>query len=77
MLDPDGHKTKTRHNRQSSAGLLRRHGVVFSEHNRGAHLVVYGDRVVVDFWPGTGKYIVRESGEKGRGVKNLLTLLER
>ena len=58
-------------NRESSATLLTERGIVFEAKNSGAHLIVkHGDKVA-DFWPGTGKFIVR-GGKQGRGVFNLL-----
>jgi hypothetical protein len=62
-------------NRQSSAEVLSEHGIQFEPKNMGAHLIVSHDGKVVDFWPGTGKYIPRDGGKPGRGVFNLLKLL--
>lgn len=61
------------HNRNESPKILKRHGVEFESKNRDAHLIVHGHSVTVDFWPGTGKWIVR-GGTSGRGVFNLLKL---
>lgn len=30
-----------------------------------------------DFWPSTGLFINRETGKKGRGINNLLPLIEK
>jgi hypothetical protein len=76
MLDPEGHKLKTASNRNSSNLYLRSLGISFSEHNEGAHLVVDHPPRLVDFWPGTGLWIVRK-GKQGRGVKNLVRELMR
>lgn len=62
-------------NRENSAQLLERHGVLFDVKNAGAHLVVTHDGRVADFWPGTGKYIPRGFGRPGRGVFNLMKAL--
>ncbi|SUD77836.1 hypothetical protein [Pseudomonas putida] len=62
-------------NRQSSAEVLAQHGVQFEPKNLDAHLIVSHAGKVVDFWPGTGKYIPRDGGRPGRGVFNLLKLL--
>lgn len=59
-------------NRESSANILTEHGVQFETKNMGAHLIVSHDGHVIDFWPGTGKYIPRSGGRPGRGVFNLL-----
>lgn len=71
-------KARRRHNREHSAGILRQAGVPFTEHNGGAHLFVTGARGIADFWPGTGKWILRSPDPRGghcltgRGVRNLL-----
>jgi len=62
-------------NRESSAQQLTARGFVFVSNNGGAHLVVTHGAKVVDFWPGTGKYIPRGFGKPGRGVFNLIKLL--
>lgn len=60
-------------NRENSAKILADEGIKFESKNLGAHLIVRGQSVTVDFWPGTGKFIVR-SGKTGRGVFNLLKI---
>lgn len=63
-------------NRDRSAAILDRLGVSFESKNGGAHLIVTHDGKTVDFWPGTGKFIQRQSGARhGRGVFNLMKLL--
>lgn len=62
-------------NREGSAAMLQDLGVAFERKNMGAHLIVSHDGKVVDFWPGTGKYIPRGFGRPGRGVFNLLKLI--
>lgn len=58
-------------NRENSATILEQSGIPFTSHNYGAHLVVEGREGFIDFWPGTGKWIIR-NGKKGFGVRNLL-----
>jgi len=65
-------KKRRRRNRNQSAHILRQRCVEFTEHNKGAHLIVKTASGVIDFWPGTGKYTIRKTGESGRGVFNLL-----
>lgn len=60
--------------RRDSAAMLRGKGVEFVSRNKGAHLVIE-DRV--DFWPGTGLWIVRADQHRGRGVKALCKWLKR
>jgi hypothetical protein len=76
----DHHKArqeKRGENRDASQQLLQDHGVAFEVKNGGAHLIVKGDGSIVDFWPGTGLWLVRESKPvaRGRGVFNLLKRL--
>lgn len=62
--------------RKIAKNLLRRKGICFDERNQGAHLIVESPGGKIDFWPGTGKFIVRKSGAVGRGVFNLLRVIE-
>ncbi|KVD35460.1 hypothetical protein WI84_16470 [Burkholderia ubonensis] len=63
-------------NREQSNLLLRENGYDFDVRNGAAHLIVRTARGVIDFWPGTGKWIPRflVDGEQhvDRGVKNLI-----
>lgn len=43
--------------------------------NLGAHLVVTGKSCIIDFWPGTGLWIVRQQTPRKRGVRGLLDFL--
>jgi hypothetical protein len=63
---------KRAYNRENSNRLLRENGYQFEEKNGAAHLIVQTMRGIVDFWPGTGKFIFRESRLEGRGVFNLM-----
>ena len=63
-------------NREASASLLSRAGVVFEPKNHGAHLIVLAGPLVVDFWPGTGLWIVRGATERRRGVRKLIDFVE-
>lgn len=64
-------------NRASSTDLLRADGVEFEERNAGAHLIVPAGRDIVDFWPGTGLWIVRGSPVQHRGVHHLLRYIKK
>lgn len=66
-------KERRKHNRDNSAALLLERGVEFETRNDGVHLIVKGRDCLIDFWPGTGKYITR-NGKQGRGVHSLLRL---
>ena len=66
---------KRSQNRDNSADLLRAAKIPFESNNMGAHLIVRPalSLEVADFWPGTGKWIVRGSTMKHmRGAKNLI-----
>lgn len=67
-------RQKKRENLVNSTDLLRERSVEFESHNGGVHLIVRGAGLVVDFWPSTGKFIVR-GGKTGRGVFKLLRLV--
>jgi len=57
--------------REASPKMLEDAGIVFESKNFGAHIIVYCGDQIIDFWPGTGKWIGRKSG-KGRGVRKLI-----
>jgi hypothetical protein len=59
-------------NRESSAQMLRDRDISFSQHNDGAHLIVYGKFATFDFWPGTGKWVRRPTKNYKRGVVGLI-----
>lgn len=59
-------------NRDNSADMLRAAGVKFEERNIGAHLIVQAPGETIDFWPGTGLWIVRGSTKRSYGVRNLI-----
>lgn len=63
---------KRKHNRESSAEILTNNCVQYDVRNSGAHLIVRHGNLVVDFWPGTGRWIVRGDEVKGFGVFKLL-----
>lgn len=60
-------------NRTASADLLRQAGIQFQAKNGGAHLVVTALGKTIDFWPGTGLWIVRGQQKRNRGVRHLIS----
>lgn len=70
-------KLKRESNRKSSYGFLVSRRIKFDSKNNGAHFILYNkeDIPVIDFWPGTGKWIVRKTNQKGYGVKNVVKKL--
>lgn len=69
-------QTRRANNRLSSPDRLREAGIRFVGKSEGVHLIVDGR---VDFWPGTGLWIVRNSthGFRGRGVFSLIEWVQR
>lgn len=65
-------KARRAKNRDQSPDLLRQHGIAFTDHNLGAHLIVEGPQGYIDFWPGTGRWNDRTTRKKGFGVGNLI-----
>ena len=63
-------------NRANAQPLLDEAGVKYQVHNGGAHLVVQGLGLTLDYWPGTGLWRARDGGLKGRGIRGLLDLCE-
>lgn len=62
-------------NRDYGAKCLADMGIQFEAKNDGAHLIVTHRGKVADFWPGTGKFKLRD-GKWGRGILNLKRQLE-
>jgi len=62
-------------NREASAEMLKAAGIAFKSKNIDAHLIVQAGSKVVDFWPGTGLWIVRGISRKGRGVRSLIAFV--
>ena len=66
------------HNRESSAMLLETNGISYIRKNRGAHLIVTASKGhIIDFWPGTGRWISRKRGKRGFGVRKLIAFIEK
>jgi len=63
-------KLKTAQNHISSATYLINAGIAFNTYNNGAHIKITRPSLVVDFWPGTGLWIIGR--KRGRGVRNLV-----
>ena len=68
-------REKREKNRADSATMLQQAGLRFETKNLGAHLIVRAIGLTVDFWPGTGLWIVRNPKREGRGVQRLIDAL--
>lgn len=70
-------KDRRSSNREQSPQLLRLEGIDFIRKNGGTHLLVYGNNdTTIDFWPGTGRWIPRNTGFAQFGVKNLIKYVQ-
>lgn len=68
---------RRKHNRTFSAELLTANSIAYYTNNAGVHLIVH-HVPMIDFWPGTGKWLVRGAGNpKGRGVRSLINFLKK
>jgi len=67
-------KAKKLANRTASTKILEELNIPFESKNNGIHLVVQGKHHIIDFWPSTGKFTVRNTSAKGRGIKGVLEL---
>jgi hypothetical protein len=65
-------QAKRADNRKSSAELLREAGITFEAKNGDAHLIVRALGKTVDFWPGTGLWIVRGQKHRSYGVRKFI-----
>jgi hypothetical protein len=63
---------KRTNNRKSSAVLLKDAGIEFETKNINAHLIVKSNDKFIDFWPGTGLWMVRGDVARRYGVFNLI-----
>ncbi len=70
-------KEKKEANKMSSTELLTDSGIEFETKNYGTHLIVSHNDKVADFWPSTGKWAIRPSGDYRRGVFKLIKELVR
>lgn len=55
----------------SSTEILDNHNIEYESKNNGVHLIVKGIDGLIDFWPSTGKFNLR-NGKSGRGVFKLI-----
>ena len=69
-------KLKKLSNIESSTLMLLEKGYDVDIKNNGVHLIVDWNDKTVDFWPSTGKWIVR-GGKTSRGVKGLIRELDK
>lgn len=63
-------------NRASSPEMLTKADIRFQSRNGGAHLIIAHGDTFIDFWPGTGLWIPRDTKRKSRGVKKLISYVK-
>ena len=69
-------KAKKASNLEQSTNLLKLEGIDFESKNNGVHLIVTDfNGNLIDFWPSTGKWIVR-NGKTSRGIQNLIRYIK-
>lgn len=84
IMKEESQKRRAEYRRYAPEVLRGEAGLVVVSKNAGAHLIVKKpySGCWVDFWPGTGLWIVRLRGNikskqrRGRGIRKLLTYLE-
>lgn len=68
---------KRAHNREQAPLLLTEAGVTFESKSGGAHLIVRDGELVINFWPGTGLWVVQGHPAHHRGVFRLIKHIKR
>lgn len=68
----DRGKAKRASNREYGHAKLTELKIPFESKNNGAHLIVTGPDGLIDFWPATGKFKIRATGESDRGIRKLI-----
>ena len=69
-------QVKKQENRANSVRFLDAKHIKYQIKNNGAHVIILGEELV-DYWPGTGLWHTRVSKTKGRGIRPLLSHLQR
>ena len=64
--------------RKISVATLEKWGIKFDSLHEGRHLIIKNKHIgKIDFWPGTGLWVVRsQRGIKHRGVGKLIDFIE-
>lgn len=71
-IDADAAKIKRERNTKSSTDVLIHKGIKFEFKNNGTHLAIKHLDQLIDFWPATGLWKVRNTPKESRGVFKLL-----
>ena len=68
-------KVKRGRNRARCLERLIKENINFENKNDRIHIIISEKGLTIDYWPGTGRYKVR-NGKTGFGIKNLLKLIK-
>lgn len=70
-------KIKRRNNRENAPKVLEGGGIQHIVKNNGAHIIIQiGGDDKIDFWPGTGKWIPRDTQQHERGILDLIRYIK-
>lgn len=72
---------KKHSNKDNSTATLDRNNIKYASHNNGVHLVIEAGQRTIDYWPSTGKFLVRPMPPSkrpipGRGIRQLLACVK-
>ena len=72
-------KTQRELNRNNALKVLQENDINFLTKNNGAHLIVSNsdNTEIIDYWPGTGKWISRGTCKKHHGLKELVGYIKK
>jgi hypothetical protein len=68
-------KLKREHNKQASIAILKHKQISYVAKANNEHLAICHSNLIIDFWPTTGLWKVRNSPKENRGVFKLLKYL--
>lgn len=69
-------QAKRANNRESSPELLTEAGIAYISKSEGTHLIIQSKHGAINFWPGTGLWMVVNQQWQRRGVHSLLRYLK-
>lgn len=70
-------KQKSIKNRSLAQEILESAGINFEIKNNGLHYIITTDTDIIDFWPGTEKFIPRITKQSGKGIYTLIKYIKK
>lgn len=64
-------------NKEHSTKTIQRLNVPYELKNDGLHIIITLPKLTIDFWPSTGKWIVRNKPIQSRGIRKLMQFINR